>query len=211
MQKRLQKILSSWPKAYITSTELKPIMKGSSDSLFSLLKRGVKDGSLIRLKRDFYLIQNKSIETFEIASLLYGPSYISLESALSFHGSIPESVPIVNSACSKRTKKYETYLGIFAYNYIPISIFHVGVAPPLKDALENNSSFLVAAPWKAIADYIYLKKKTWPNIIALGNDLRIEIDQLQYSDLKLLEKLAKFYPSKRVRKALNILLKDLTI
>lgn len=215
MKKNLLKILDKWPKVYISSGDLRPALNGSSNALHSLLKRAVKEGLLIRLKRDFYLIAGKireiKPEASEIAPLLYGPSYISLESALSWHHWIPEAVPIINSACSKRTKKIETPIGIFAYYNIPISVFHIGVSSCPRGLPQNkNACFLMADPWKALADLIYLKKKNWPNAIALSNDMRIEIDLMQYSDLNLLEKLAEIYPSKRVKKALNILMKDLS-
>ncbi len=215
MKKKLVDILNKWPKIHISSGDLKPILDGSSNALHSLLKRTVKEGLLIRLKRDFYLISSKieniKPETFEIAPLLYGPSYVSLESALSFHGWIPEAVLTTNSACSKRTKRFETSIGIFAYYNIPISIFHIGVSSCHKGLPQDkNANFFIADPWKALADFIYLRKRSWPNIIALSNDMRIDIDLMQHSDLNLLAKLAETYPSKRVKKALKILMKDLS-
>lgn len=212
MRKKLLKLLDRWPKAYISSGDIGSLIDGSKNALHSLLKRSIKEGILIRLKRDFYLIGRKIQETkpnpFEIAGLLYGPSYISFESALSFHGWIPEAVPIINSACSKRGKKIETYLGLFVYYNIPISVFHIGVSS-FDESITKTSNFFVADPWKAIADLIYLKKRNWKNVIDFSSDLRIEIDVLQHSDLILLEKLSDSYPNSRVRKALKILLKDL--
>ena len=116
-------------------------------------------------------------EAFEIAAILYGPSYISLESALSFHGWIPESTPTINSVCSKRSKNFETFLGVFAYHNIPVSVFHIGVSSSRKNLMKDDeASFLIADPWKAIADFIYLRKRSWPSVIMLANDLRIELD-----------------------------------
>ena len=124
MKKKLLKILDEWPKKYVTSGDLKIALDCSLNALYSLLKRAVKEGVLIKLKRDFYLIDCKvredRIEPFEIAGLIYGPSYISLESALSYHGWIPEDVPVINSTCSKRTKKIETPIGFFVYYKIRV-------------------------------------------------------------------------------------------
>jgi|SRR3990167_5098344 len=211
MKKKLIKILEQWPKAYICSVDLRVKLDSTSDALHALLKRAVKEGILIRLKRDFYLIfskiQKQKPEAFEIAALLYGPSYISMESALSFHGWIPEAVPTINSACSKRSNKLENFLGVFIYRNIPLSVFHVGISSQHSNI--DNGCYLMAEPWKAVADYIYLRKRSWSNIIALSNDLRIELDIIQNSDLNLLEKLAEIYPNKKVRNALKIILKDL--
>lgn len=214
MKKKLLETLENWTKYYLSISDLVPILGCSPDAIHSLIKRAVKEKILIRIKRDFYLIskkiQKKKPESYEIASLLYGPSYISFENSLNYHGWIPESVQIINSATTKRTKKFENILGIFAYYNIPVNVFHIGVSS-IHNHSEDSPTFLIADPWKAIADLIYLKKRTWPNIIALSNDLRIELDVLQNSDLNLLKKLAEIYPNKRVQKMLNIFIKDLNI
>lgn len=214
MKKKLIELLEIWPKYFITIADLKIALDCSDNSLHSLIKRSTKDKILIRIKRDLYLISKKiqkiKPDVFEIASLIYGPSYISFESSLNFHGWIPESVPTVTCACSKRSKKFESILGTFAYYNIPISVFHIGVSSE-HNHTEQKATFLIADPWKALADLIYIKKRSWPNLVSLSYDLRIDLDILQSSDLSLLEKLCDFYPNKRVQKALKILKKDLTI
>ena len=73
----------------------------------------------------------------------------------------------------------------------------------------NNGNFFIADPWKALADIVYVKKKIWPGIADLSNDMRIDIDIMQNSNLVLLEKLVEIYPSKRVKEVLKKLMKDL--
>jgi len=205
MKKKLLEILKNWPKNYISILDLKYRLCASSDAISSLLKRAVKDGSLIRLKRDFYIITSKgNPNTFELAALMYGPSYISIESSLSFHGWIPESVPTICSMCTKKPKILETPLGIFTYYNVPTKIFHVGLT-------NINGIFFMAEPWKALADLIYLKKRKWISVLALSNDLRIDVEVIQNSNLELLQILATTYPNNRTKSALKILLKDLTI
>lgn len=210
MMQKLIEILRKWPKSFITSNDLIINLNTSFNSTHSLLKSCTKKGYLIRLKRDFYLISSKikdqKPDAFEIALMLYGPSYISFESALSYHGWIPEAVPIIACATSKRSKNFETEIGYFSYYHIPISIFHIGIS----SIKSNNSNIFIADPWKAIADYIYIKKRNWKNIIALSNDLRIEIENIQFSNQNLLSKLAETYPNNRTKKTLQILLRDLS-
>lgn len=209
MKKKLLEILKDWPKNYISSNELRVKLQASYFSIHSLLNRCVKGKHLMRLKQDFYLITEKvrvsKPSLFELASVLYGPSYISFESALSYHGLIPEAVFTTTSATSKRSRNIETEIGSFSYYHIPIKVFHIGVS----NTLDYCSNIFIADPFKALADMIYVKKKSWSNIIALSNDLRIDIENLQFSDLELLDKLAKTYPNNRTKKVLNILLKDL--
>lgn len=196
-------VLYTWPKVYMFGTDLAYLFTLSADARFSKIKRTVQEGVLIPLRRDLYLISRpdkRLPNTFELASLIYGPSYISLESALSFHGWIPESVPSTTSVSTKRGKSFETTLGIFSYQHIPFSAFPLGV--------KEYSGFFLADPWKALADYMYVKKKSWPTLQALSEDLRIDTEVIKQSDKELLSILAQEYPSPRVRKTLNILFQD---
>ncbi|GAB1483561.1 hypothetical protein MASR2M78_23770 [Treponema sp.] len=66
-------------------------LEPSSDNVHhALVKRAVADGDLIIIRRGLYTLspiyRKSEISTFALAQLVYGPSYISLESALSVHG-----------------------------------------------------------------------------------------------------------------------------
>ena len=69
--------------------------------------------------------------------------------------------------------------------------------------------FLIAEPWKAIADEIYSHHRKWPTIHALSSDLRIELDTIQTSDLNSLQHIAQNYPSQYVKKNLQQFIKEL--
>ncbi len=80
---------------------------------------------LIQLKRGLYIDSKSENESlFEIANTLYGPSYFSFESALSYYGLIPEKVQIVMNASFKKNKikTYQTKLGSFHYYHVPDSV-----------------------------------------------------------------------------------------
>lgn len=51
--------------------------------------------------------------------MLYAPSTISLESALAFHGLIPEAIYQTTSTTQKRTCRFSTPLGDFIYHAVP--------------------------------------------------------------------------------------------
>jgi predicted transcriptional regulator of viral defense system len=210
MKKKLVAILEKWPKFYISSQDLKIILNSTSlDAFYSLIKRSIKEGILIKLKRDLFLIsqkiKDKKIDSFEISSIIYGPSYISFESALSYHGWIPEAVSAITCSSSKKSVNFQTAIGAFLYYHIPVKIFHIGIS----FVLSGNSKIFMADPWKAIADLIYLKKKKWKNVFSLSDDMRIEIDLIQHSDIKLLSYLAENYPNNRTKSVLKNLYKDL--
>lgn len=89
---------------------------------------------------------------YEIANRIYSPSYISLESALSYHGLIPEGVYLITSVSTRKTNSFKTPLAIFGYRKIKSSLFFGYVIE-----VHDNRVFKIASPEKAILDLFYLK------------------------------------------------------
>lgn len=210
MNKNFLEILLNWPKPYISGIDLHYILDKTPDSRQAIIKRAIGKGYLMSIRRDLYLIKNSKrtlLNSFEIATIIYGPSYVSFESALSYHGWIPEAVRTITCASVKRAKAFETPIGIFSYEHIPIKAFPFGVEQHPQDAVI----LFIASPVKAIADMIYARRRTWESIGALSEDLRIEIESFKSSDRKLIIELIKNYPSPRVKKTLSILLKGLSL
>ena len=208
MNSNFLEILLNWSKPYISGIDLHHILDKSANSRQAIIKRAISKGYLIPIRRDLYVIKNAKrglLNSFEIATIIYGPSYVSFESALSYHGWIPEAVRTTTCASVKRTKEFETPLGIFSYEHIPIKAFSFGV----EQHQQDGSTLFIASPVKAIADIVYARKRTWDSLSDLSEDLRIEIESFQSSDKKLLIELIKNYPSPRVQRTLNVLLKGL--
>ena len=88
---------------------------------------------------------------FLIANKMYAPSYISFESALSWHGLIPEGVFSITSASTKKTQTFFTEQGTFIYHRLKPSL-HFGYT------LEtiNDQTFKMADMEKAMLDYLYI-------------------------------------------------------
>ncbi|MCD4773450.1 MAG: hypothetical protein K8R41_08725 [Bacteroidales bacterium] len=117
-----------------------------------------KSGQLIRLKKGLYIVSqditNQSISKELIANHLYGPSYISLENALSHYGLIPERVYNTCSVTTKRKKSYDTPLGNFNYSSVPEKYFSIGIR---QEIIQNSYAYLIASPEKALCDLIITK------------------------------------------------------
>jgi len=208
MNTNFLEVLLNWPKPYISGIDLHNILDKTADSRQAIIKRAVGKGYLIPIRRDLYLIKNSkksSLDAFEIALIIYGPSYVSFESALSYHGWIPEAVRTVTCASVKRGKEFETPIGIFSYEHIPTKAFSFGVG----QHQQGDLTLFIASPIKALADIVYARRRSWESVEDLSNDLRIEIESFQNSDRKLFLQLIENYPSPRVKKVLNILLKEL--
>lgn len=204
-------IMEKVPQGIITEDILMNLCEGSADSRYGVIKRAVAKGELVHIKRGLYILaekyQRRGYNLFEIAQYIYGPSYISFESALAFHGCIPESVYAVTSACAHNGKDFHTPYGMFIYKRIPYSILYLGV-----DRIKsNNGTFFIASPLKAIVDYVYAYQKRWRGVDPLLKSLRIEEDNLHEWDYSLLEELRDLYKNYRVQCFLKGLKKDLKL
>ena len=172
----------------------------------------VKKGLLTTVKKGFYIPgPNLDITkplSFLIANHLYGPSYVSMESALSYWGLIPERVHETSSVTIKRTRLYRTPVGRFRYYHTGLPYYSYG----LKSVkLTDRQVSLVASPEKALCDKIIMT----PGIILrssvqvkefLLEDLRIEKEPLLKMDLKSIHSWLAHAPKKT---SLDMLLKTL--
>jgi hypothetical protein len=202
MSTKLEKFLYQWPKPYIRDQDLLALFGKNDVQRHDAVKYAIAHNIIQKIRRGLYLINflqpQTKFDPFELAQVIYGPSYISLESALSYHGWIPEAVYITTSVSSRRTKLFDTPIGQFHYSSTPISSFYLNV----QRVSGSASTFLIASPWKAIADYIYVYKKKWESILDVIVDLRVEEETIDESDRQDLEEVAMTYHNEKVRKLL---------
>jgi len=128
-----------------------------------------------------------------LANLIYGPSYISLEYALSFYGFIPERVEGITSVTNKRNKFFDTPIGIFSYRYINPSLYSYGIT---LYEIDNRHFILIGTKEKALIDMLYFSDKMTDvsQIEAyLFEDLRFDKGGLAGFNMKRVKKLAKLY------------------
>lgn len=120
------------------------------------LSRWVKSGKLIQLRRCLYALSKQYQKTnphpFLIANRIQRASYISLQSALEYHGLIPEYVPAITSICTGRPEEVITPLGSFIFRHIKKEFFS---NYQFIDLGEEQSAF-IATPEKALFDLLYL-------------------------------------------------------
>ena len=115
----------------------------------------VKQGILIPVKAGIY-VPGKNVniagpETFLLANHIFGPSYISMDSALAYWGLIPEKVFETTSATSKHYKENKTSVGKFSYAHLPLPYYSFGIK---MMALTPKQIVLIASPEKALCDKI---------------------------------------------------------
>lgn len=207
MSLSLERRLRQESRIYYTDTELKVLISGTIDSQKAIIKRAVSEGLLIRLKRGLYYVSNeitqKKPHSFELAQFIYGLSCISLESALSYHGLIPEAVYTTTSVTIKRSKTFHTPLGEFDFKKAPTKNFLVGV----NRVIAGEAKFFIASPWRALMDYVYCYKKSWDSLSALEDDLRISPEDLPKITKSMAQDLKSYYHNKQINFFVNKILK----
>ncbi len=180
----------------LTDTDLGHLIQGSDDRRYSLIKRSLARGDLVQIRRGLYVLgdlyRRKTIHALELAQKIYGPSYISFESALSYWGLIPEAVHTVTSGSLARSQDFETPFGYFAYTRIPVRPLYAGVTRKIDD----GATFLIAQPLRALADYVYASRKIW-KVKDLAESLRIaELPGLEAEEF---EAMSEWFRNHRVR------------
>ncbi len=172
-----------------------------------LLKKGI----IVRVKKGLYVWHPKytqGVYSKEIlANLIYGPSYISLEYALSFWQLIPERVETVTSVTFKKDKKFATPVGEFTYQHVNQNAYSVGVN---QVEVKKQRFALMASPEKALLDYIALNVRdtgiAFDDLIF--EDLRIEKNDWNQLNTRSLLKYGSGYRSRAVQSFCRFLKKD---
>lgn len=153
-------------------------------------RRLEQEGRIIRLKRDLYV---RSVEdgaspvTPLIANHIYGPSYVSMLTALRHYGLIPERVYEIQSMTTKHSRTFDTPLGRFSYLHCDTDYFPIGI----RQELDGNDTYLIASPEKALCDLLVktsgLKASSARGLRAyLESDLRFDMEALKEFDTEIL-------------------------
>lgn len=157
------------------------------------IKNMVKNDELIRVKQSLYILgdiyRKEDISKELLANSMYGPSYISMDYALSFYGIIPERVYEVTSVTTKMAKNYNTPLGRFTYIKSPVNLYSKDIAIKTN---KDNTSFMIATVEKALCDKIIFTQNLGISSIKnmleyLEYDLRIDLNDLKKFDLNTIQ------------------------
>lgn len=137
----------------IDALQMKSLLGDTRDKR-GKIARMIHAGDLIQLRRGLYATR-RDLNPLCLASGIYGPSYISYETALSYYGLIPEAVYEITSATLKRPAEFQNIFGRFHYHRVPERVYPVGI----ERVTESGLPFLIASPTKAVCDRIALEPK----------------------------------------------------
>ena len=165
----------------------------------------LRQGVIVRVKKGLYIFgdryRRQPYSKELLANLVYGPSYVSLDYALAYHGLIPERVEALTSVTPNRSRRFATPVGLFVYRQIPARAYEVGV---VRVEAENQQAFLIASPEKALADKIVsVRGGRVASIAEMGRlleaDLRVDAVALRSLSAEKIDDYAARYRSLKLR------------
>ncbi len=120
------------------------------ETLYKKIQRLEKKKLIEKLIKGKYLFFLNTVNDFAIANYIYKPSYISLESALSFYGMMTGFPYKLFSLTTKKSRSF--IINNKEYQYCQIS-------PKFFWGYEKKEDFLIADKEKTLLDYIYFYLK----------------------------------------------------
>lgn len=190
-----------------TETELSHRLEGSAQRRHALVNRALKAGELVRARRGLYLLaphlRKTPCQPFAMAQALLPGSYVSLETALAWHGWIPEAVPVVASVTPYRKTLHYSVPGMGAFSFHPLALQTGFFLELVGREQMAKQTMLVASPLRALLDLVCLRKEQWQGRAWLEQGLRIDaanLDSIQQQDIDILKQV---YKQKRVQDFLN--------
>ncbi|MDD5306773.1 MAG: hypothetical protein PHU25_05570 [Deltaproteobacteria bacterium] len=161
------------------------------------LSRWAARGKVVALRRGLYALAApyRKVEphAFLVSNRLVSPSYVSLQSALSHHGFIPEGVPITTAVTPRRPGARSTTLGAFLYRHVDTALLFGFVS----EEVAPGQRALVATPEKALLDLVHLTPGgDRPEALAA-----LRLQGLERLDRERLSLLAGHWPGHKARRA----------
>jgi hypothetical protein len=205
----INQTIANYSKQPITHQLLKSWLKGykrPNDKIKALKSEGL----LEPVKKGFYIagpkIRSGRPENGLLANHLLGPSYVSMETALSYYDMIPERVYTTTSMTTKASREFNTPSGLFIYAHLPLPYYSFG----LSIVNHSNEQFaMIAVPEKALCDKIINTSGLILRSVSnarnyLVHDLRIEEEALKELDTEMIH---GWLPDAPKRESLKLVIK----
>jgi predicted transcriptional regulator of viral defense system len=147
------KELNNIKKLYFGYEEIARVLGISGASAKVTASRYVRQGLLVRVKRNMYVLQENwkqagRDEKYILANLGQTPSYISLMTALDYYEITSQMQrDYIESIAVKRSKEARVNGSVFRYTKIKNNLYF---------GFKKTKSFFIATPEKALLDALYL-------------------------------------------------------
>jgi hypothetical protein len=192
---------------FLTDSQLARLIDGSPQRRYHLVNRAMKAQELIRLRRGLYALSNKyrnaPSHPYAIAQAMMPGSYVSLETALSYHGWIPEAVYTTANIISGRKSTEHTHETVGRFTFQPLPIQKGHFLELIEHIRLDSQGALMAMPVRALMDLVCLRKIEWRGLTWIEDSLRIETQSLASINLEQIKILKTAYKQRRVMNFLD--------
>ena len=200
---------------FIRVSRLDQLLGGSAKRRYGLVNRAMKSGELVRLQRGLYLLadryRTRPCHSFAVAQALAPGSYISFETALAYHGWIPERVFVTASVVpGRKSRRYENEK-MGAYSFHPLALQPGYFLELVKRVTVDGHVVLVAEPCRALMDIVCLRKMAWQGMDWLLQSFRIDFDVLGTMTSRDMDTLELVYKHKRMKSFLSSFRRELNL
>jgi predicted transcriptional regulator of viral defense system len=134
----------------VESRDVAALLQVSSGNATTVLRRLAGAGMIVHLSRGRWLIDTDS-DRLLLPELLSAPdpAYVSLQSALSYHGLIEQIPSVIYAVTPGRTRRVDTPRGTISFHRLPPELI-------LGFDFAPGSDAKIATPEKALFDHLYL-------------------------------------------------------
>ena len=187
------KILHQKRIRFFTLADAKKFFGQTKDNtLYKIIQRLEASEVIARISQGKYHFLLREVDDFELANFLMRPSCISLESALSFYGILPQFAYTITSVTPLKSKK-------IIYNDKEYEFAHL--SKKYFFGFEKEKNFLLASPEKALLDELYFTAKKLRQVHFADLDLK----RIDKKKLKGLAKNYSFLPLENLLKKLKLI------
>lgn len=207
MQTLTEKLIrTGWAERVLSQAQLARLLDGTPQRRYNLVNRALRHGELLQLRRGRYLLapqlQTRMPHPFVLAQALHAGSYISFETALSFHGWIPESVPVTLSVLPGRRRLEVDHPVLGLFRFYPLALRKGYFLEAVDRRTFAGQTALVAQPLRALLDIVCLRKLEGGSVRKLVQSMRIDAELLMQTQPAVWQALQRVYAHRRMAAAI---------
>jgi hypothetical protein len=193
--------------------QLAILLEGTPQRRYNLVNRALKAGELVRLKRGCYVLHPAITGTkahgFVIAQHLQPGSFVSFETALAWHGWIPEAVPLIASVMPGR-RKADYSLPLWGdFRFVPLAQQRGYGLVAVRRVELTGGVGLVADPLRALLDLIGWRRIPPNTVPRFLDGLRLEPEWQDAAQPDVLMRLRRVYQHRRMGEVINRIASEL--
>lgn len=192
-------------RPYFESSEVHALFEEPRPQVQKSLSVWVRKEKLIQLRRGHYLlpdeVRTRDPSEYYVSNYLYGPSYVSLLTALSYYNMIPGAVGQIQGVTPRHGNTWETELNTFTYRKLKTERFwgYTVRSTDHPDVSPEQSRFYIARLEKALLDLFYLQSGPW----TAERIRQMRFQQTDQVDPEQVRQDAELFDSPKVRQAVE--------